>query len=384
MAADGTARRGRPLRILMTADTLGGTWTHALGLARALHADGHRVTLATMGRLPDRAQRRDAAAIAGLDLHASAFRLVWMDDPWDDVAAAADWLGGLAERLRPDVVHLNDLGHGHLAWRAPVLTVVHSCVLSWWRAVHGVAAPGRWARYATHVRRSLAAADYVAAPTQAMLDQARRLYGPLRAAGVIANASDAPPPPCARREPLVLCAGRLWDEAKNVAALAAVAPRLAWPVLLAGASEPPHAARPQPPLRNVTRLGQLDGAALRRWLVRAPIYALPARYEPFGLSVLEAAQAGCALVLGDIPSLRENWDGAALFVAPDDLDALAATLERLIADEALRSRLGAAAAARAAQSRFAPRTMAAAYLEAYADLLAARRRQAGRPERTGS
>lgn len=33
-----------------------------------------------------------------------------------------------------------------------------------------------------------------------------------------------------------------------------------------------------------------------------------------GLSVLEAAQAGCALVLGDIDSLRELWDGAATFV----------------------------------------------------------------------
>ncbi len=33
---------------------------------------------------------------------------------------------------------------------------------------------------------------------------------------------------------------------------------------------------------------------------------LPARYEPFGLSVLEAALSGCALVLGDIPSLRES------------------------------------------------------------------------------
>ena len=35
---------------------------------------------------------------------------------------------------------------------------------------------------------------------------------------------------------------------------------------------------------------------------------LPARYEPFGLSILEAALSGCALVLGDLPSLRELWD----------------------------------------------------------------------------
>ena len=44
-------------------------------------------------------------------------------------------------------------------------------------------------------------------------------------------------------------------------------------------------------------------------MARASIYALPARYEPFGLSILEAALSGAALVLGDIPSLREVWGG---------------------------------------------------------------------------
>ena len=69
-------------------------------------------------------------------------------------------------------------------------------------------------------------------------------------------------------------------------------------------------------------LGRLDE---RRWpsgWPRAAIYALPARYEPFGLSALEAALSGCALVLGDIPSLREVWGDAAVFVPPDDAGGL--------------------------------------------------------------
>jgi len=377
MAADGAARRA-PLRVLMTADTVGGVWRYALELADALIRAGHAVTLATMGRLPDRAQRREAAAIPGLALHASAFRLVWMDDPWRDVEAAGEWLLDLARAVRPDVVHVNDLGHAHLPWPAPVLAVVHSCVLSWWRAVHGSDAPPAWARYAGHVRRGLAAADLVVAPSRAMLEQAERLYGPLRASCVVANARSAPPPSALPRGAFVLSAGRLWDEAKNVAALAAVAPRLAWPVHVAGPLRAPDGARPAPP--NVRLLGRLGARALRRQYARAPIYALPARYEPFGLSVLEAAQAGCALVLGDIASLRENWDGAAWFAPPDDTDALAAALTRLIADDALRARLGAQARARAAQDAFAPRTMAAAYAGAYARLVRARRAAAPQGE----
>jgi len=120
---------------------------------------------------------------------------------------------------------------------------------------------------------------------------------------------------------------------------------------------------------DVRLLGRLASAQVRRWLAHAPIYALPARYEPFGLSVLEAAQARCALVLGDIDSLRENWDGAATFVAPDDHDALAGALQRLIDDERLRDRQAALAQRRA--RKFTPERMATAYERAYADIAAA-------------
>ena len=114
--------------------------------------------------------------------------------------------------------------------------------------------------------------------------------------------------------------------------------------------------------------------ALIPWFARASIFVLPARYEPFGLSALEAALAGCALVLGDIPSLREIWRDAALFVAPDDAGALAEALQALIRDPARRSDLAARAHARGLL--YSPRRMAEGYLAAYHDLL--RRRQSPR------
>jgi glycosyltransferase involved in cell wall biosynthesis len=101
-------------------------------------------------------------------------------------------------------------------------------------------------------------------------------------------------------------------------------------------------------------------------MAEAPIYALPARYEPFGLSVLEAALSGCALVLGDIASLREIWGPSALYVPPDDHPCLRATLRRLIEDPAAQIRLGAAARTRGLQ--FTTPRMTKAYLAAYATL----------------
>ena len=176
-----------------------------------------------------------------------------------------------------------------------------------------------------------------------------------------------------RKTPVILSAGRLWDAAKNLTALEAVAPGLDWPVHVAGStSQPTGGVRST---HGVCALGELPPEDLARHLSRAAIYALPARYEPFGQTALEAALSGCALVLGDIASLREVWGPAALYVAPDDHDALRECLMRLIADPRLRRRQAAKALARALH--FTPERMVDAYLSAYRAVSAARADEAG-------
>ena len=114
---------------------------------------------------------------------------------------------------------------------------------------------------------------------------------------------------------------------------------------------------------HVTVLGELGAAELGR---RASVFAAPALYEPFGLAILEAARDSCALVLGDIPSLRELWDGAAWFVDPRDRRALHAALDKLAADSSLREHLADAARGRSESYDIA--TMSAGYRELYARL----------------
>lgn len=358
------------MKVLMTADTLGGVWSYALELAAALGSHEVRIVLATMGAPLTPGQRADASSVGNLEIVESAFRLEWMDDPWDDVARAGEWLLQLEREHAPDVVHLNGYAHAALPWNAPVCVVAHSCVLSWWRAVHGESAPLTWARYRTAVASGLAAADTVIAPSDAMLYALGREYGTVQHARVIHNGRSAAAFPRRTKEPFVLAAGRLWDEAKNVAALEAVAPNLPWPVYVAGSADPPSTdGRTGPVTRTSRALGVLRIRELAEWMGRAEIYALPARYEPFGLSVLEAALAGCALVLGDIPSLRELWDGAALFVDPDDHAGLTIALRTLIDDADLRARTAAACRARALG--YTSERMSRAYLDTYEALVSA-------------
>jgi glycosyltransferase involved in cell wall biosynthesis len=344
MDADFTALAESPRRILMTCDTVGGVWRYTMDLSRALCLRGHNVTLVAMGPAPSRAQQTDAGAIHGLAFRSRACKLVWMDEPWRDLREAGEWLLRLADEVRPDVVHANDFGPAALAWPAPVLTVAHPCVASWWRAVHGVEAPPEWNRYRAHVREALAASNVVVAPSRAMADALAVEYGAPRSVRVIPNGTHGIAHACKKR-PLVFGVGRLWDKAKNLSRLAAVAPAVPWPVYIAGQDRAADGSRAT--LLNVRQLGMLRPTAMQRWFARAAIHALPARCEPFGFSILEAARAGCALVLGDIASLREFWDGAALFVAPDDDDALRDALLRLIDDDTLRARFGAHARRRA-------------------------------------
>ena len=367
------ARRAAPRpnirKVLMTADSVGGVWTYALQLASELGARDIEVTLLVMGGKPSPDQAEEAARIRNLSLIGTDFRLEWMSDPDADLLIAGELLLELESERRPDVVHLNGFCHATLPFRAPVLVVAHSCVTSWWRACRGTPLPAEWSRYARRVAAGVAAADMVVAPTGAYLRELTALHGAPRAARAIRNGRDLGAGAAGPKRQMVLAAGRLWDEAKNVRTLCAAAEGLAWPVMVAGDANSPDGGKFETP-PNVHRLGRLRSAELADRMAEASIFAAPARYEPFGLAILEAALASCALVLGDIPTLRELWDGAAIFVPPHDERTLHDALGALLADADRLAALGASARRRA--ETYSAIRMADAYVDAYGELAARR------------
>jgi len=347
----------------MTADTVGGVWPYALGLCASLPE--FRFVLATLGPRPRRAQREALARLSNVTLAESDFRLEWMAGGQADVAPTRRWLDSLADRLAVDLVHVNGYGQARLDGGRPVVAVAHSDVLSWWMAVHGEAAPAEWSEYRRQVACGLDAAARVVAPTRAAHDDLFRQYRlRLRSTAVIPNGLDigmfSPQP----KRPVIMASGRIWDDAKNLRMLDDIAPQVAWPIEIAG--DLAHPEQGVACLRHAWPLGVLAPTGLRNRLEQAAIFAAPALYEPFGLGILEAAAAGCALVLGDITSLRENWDGAAIFLPPADRGLWQAALSSLIADREGRARLAAAARTRA--ERFTLTSAAGRYRALYCEL----------------
>lgn len=353
--------------LLMTTDTVGGVWHYSLDLIRELAPYGIRVKLFAQGGPLDAGQRAAVAALDNCDLHETQHKLEWMDGAWPDVDAAGEELQTLAQWLRPDLIHFNEYSHAARRWECPTLVVGHSCVYSWFDAVKATAPGGDWGEYWRRVRAGLGGTTAIMAPSQAMAGALEKHYGPTAGVTVVHNGRDARDYHPGEKQPYVLGAGRLWDDAKNVRTLALAAPALEWPVRLAGCNRHPQTGQGTA-LESVELLGELDRDDLTRQMAHASIFAAPARYEPFGLTILEAALCGCALVLGDIPSLRELWGDAALFVRPDDAGALTAAINQFILFPELRTLYGSKARRRA--RRYNSRRQVRCYLAAYRQLLA--------------
>ncbi|MBR1168195.1 glycosyltransferase family 4 protein [Bradyrhizobium liaoningense] len=359
--------RGADIRVMMTTDTVGGVWTYSCALAASLAASGADVTLVTLGPRA-RVDQRQMLRETSVHLIETDLALEWQDPEGQNVSDARRVLANLEARLVPDVVHLNSFREATFAWHAPTVLVAHSCVNSWALACHDTAWLGepRWRRYSERVAAALDITQAWVCPSRAFHDDMTAIYQP-RSRGTVIWNGIAPRAPSGRKQGVIFAAGRLWDRAKNIAALATAAPGLDWPVEVAGPSDARLPA-------DVTWLGELPHGALETRLQHAAIFVSPALYEPFGLSVLEAAAAGCALVLSDIPTFRELWRGATLFVDPADSVALHRSLAELCADDMGRAKLQRAAYEQSLT--YSLTRMTSAYLGLYQDLIASSRTSA--------
>lgn len=353
------------MRILLTADTVGGVWDYAVTLARECSERGHDVLLAVLGEPRD---ERLAALPDGVEVTWRTYRLEWMPDAAGDVREAGEWLRRTAALWGAEVVHLNQMAYA-AGFEVPTLVAVHSDVLSWFQETLGAPAPDEWATYASWVRGGLAAASRVVAPTRYQAELTRRHYG--RAVDVVIPNGVTPPatPPARHEAPLVLSVGRAWDAAKGMRVLDEALRRLGADrpeAHLLGETVAPHGERFTP--EHLTSHGRVERAAVDAWMERAGIYVAASLYEPFGLAPLEAALRGCALVLSDIASFRELWNGCAYFFAPGDADALAEVLHQLHGDAERVQKLAHAARTRALRRYTAP-AMADSYLALYQEMI---------------
>ena len=344
-------------RILVTTDAVGGVWRYSLELCAAWCEGDVQVVLAVLGPPARAIQQQEAASVPGLVLIHTGLGLDWTAPDAAALQSTATALADLADKLDVESVHLHAPALvGTAPWPVPVVAMVHSCLLTWWRAMRTGAIPADFECRVEATRRGLRTVDAVAAPSGAFAEEVRTAYELGRTIEAVHNGRRPLALPNIVRRPGVLATGRLWDEAKNFAGLAQAAHGLPVRVTVAGETRAPTGGEVAFP--HVHHAGNLDQEALARQLAGNSVFAGLAFYEPFGLSVLEAAQSGMALVLSDIPVFRELWDGAAIFVDPGGTKAVREGLLSALSDPTPLARRAAARAADYSRERMADATLA--------------------------
>jgi glycogen(starch) synthase len=332
-------------RILVTTDAVGGVWRYSLTLASGLASGGWNCTLASMGPSPSRNQYEEAKTIPGCRLIDTGLPLDWTAAREAELEAAATSLNHLALTEKAETIHLHTPSLAAFDFDVPAVAVAHSCVGTWWQAVHGTTPPQDFAWRMALMSRGMARSSAIIAPSQAFARALKTVYAAAGTIRIVHNGGTPTNTAAAHRTGAILTAGRLYDAGKNIAVLDRAAALLGTRFDAAGPCRSPDGASTATTHLNL--LGTLSRQQLHAAISSAAAFAAPSLYEPFGLAVLEAAQCATPLVLADNPTFRELWDGAALFVDPRDPQAWATTLHDLQQNASQRTDLGARARSRA-------------------------------------
>jgi glycosyltransferase involved in cell wall biosynthesis len=353
---------------------MSGVGRYVVNLLRGLAEAGGFELLALVGE----DAHPELGALPGVDLVATGWtarradpraRLVWEQRDLARLLATlkpdlfhATWNHGIPWTCPcPAILTLHDLlplqMAGQFGDRSQRLAFLASQYLALWRA-----------------RRILAVSG---ATRDAVRRFARPVWGRTEVVHEGVEARFAPDPDAGPPAHILYVGGR--EPRKNIASLLdgyrrAAAPL---PLRLTGSAESlgaadaaALAALPAPVRGRIAFLGAVPDDAMPDLYRRAAMLLFPSRGEGFGFPPLEAMACGTPVVTTRAGSIPEIAGEAAVYVDPDDADAIAGAIRALLADDALRARLAAAGLRRAAAMTW-PRCVAATRA-AYRDVLGAR------------
>lgn len=361
------AHRPNPKSVLITCDAIGGVWTYTVDLVRFLRQCGIAAHVVVLGPAPDLLQKRGMEESGAETVECLPLPLDWTAEDPDALNASAEALADRAVELGVNIAHLSAPAlAGLYAWPMPLVVSAHSCLGTWWAALGEGPVPADFVWRIERTAHGLSIADAVIAPSESFARDLASIYGTRRIIRIHNGCSPAYRSNGKPDEPVIFTSGRLWDRAKNTTVVDDAAALIDRPIHAAGSAVAPNGETVR--LHSLVQLGLLNRNAMEEWYRRATIFVSTSKYEPFGLAVLEAAQFGAALVLSDIPTFRELWDDAAVFVDPDDAGELAAVLIALADDTSRQRELAVAAGQRAIQ--YSASRMGAETLAVYQQLLA--------------
>lgn len=335
----------------------GGVEEHARHVARHLRDEGVAVEIWTVDRgehlgvqqvdgitvryLPTPLPARAAGALARFGLRGPAALWAWVR---------------AVRRFRPDVLHVHCFGPNGLyalalarVTRLPLVVTSHGETTA---DDHGVF--DRSALLRAGLRAAIARAACVTAPARGVIADLQENYGAGSSALVVPNGVDLwyssrPTGPDRGEARVIVAAGRL-ERVKGfdlvIRALTSLPSAVSLHLLGdGGAKAALEDLAGELHLRDrVHFLGRQDSAEVREQMAAGDVVVVPSRKEAFGIVCLEAWASGTPLVAtnrgGPADYVTDGVDG--LLVDPEDVEALAERIRRVLRDGGLADALAAA------------------------------------------
>ena len=327
------------MRVLMTSSAERDIWQFTSLLVGQL-AEHHAasVLVVVLGRLPAESNIAFLCHRAHPDATVEVQNL---DGPLDNEEhAAADQLAvtrsalrDLARQWGAQVIHANHFSAVAAGFESiPVLLTAHGDQCSKHSLVDGESPPQVEPGYVEMIRRSLMTASCVVAPSGFVADCLSRWFGYRGVVRVIPYAATPFPEAMeAERKIDVVTSGDLWAPSTNFVcfqAAAALAPDLAFAAI--GPLVPYGIQRTRPIAHSILFTGDASKAELNQMLANSKVYVSASTYDPTGVGSIQAALAGCRLLLSDSAFYRAIWGDRAAYFDARDVDSLLAGIRSLL------------------------------------------------------
>jgi glycosyltransferase involved in cell wall biosynthesis len=361
------------VHVVTRGDVLGGAQSHVRELSIELLRLGHEVTVIT-GSPGVFSEQLSQAGIPWLAIR----RMVRPVNPVLDLAALAElWL--VLGRLQPDLVCAHTAKAGSLARAAARLRHIPSVFTphGWSFLDRSSLTPRMFFCYVERLASRLGGRVINVCAYEQEL--ARRFGISTRALEVvhngIAEAGFARMRPIDAQPPVMVMVARFTAQKDHVTLLRAVSGLLSmeWHLQLLGGGELESRVRAQVGTLGLGGRVQIlpPETDVNRVLMKAQLFVLSSQFEALPISILEAMRAGLPVVASDAGGVAEcvKHEETGVLVGRGDVAGLRDALARMIADPALRDRLGEAGS-RLWRAQFTAPSMTARTVEVYQRALA--------------
>ena len=357
-------------RLLMTTDVKSEVWDYSLTLSKALlkHINAE-ILMISMGGNPTDSQKKQLEDL-NIEFQFTDFSSDFsIDDKVNpDDSKIKTIFESSIKSFNPHIVHLNH-GYPDFDFDKPCVFACHANILNkklWNDSINRYSPLHKnLLNYKQIINKSLNNADIIIAPSRFFAENIVKTFNFTKGIKIIYNGIDYKPHSCLKESPTLVTFGNMSDNIKHINLLLNMAYRLPdnIKIKIIGDSQ---FDRKLP--KNVEFLKNLSNFDLQEVYKNSSIYLALSNYESNGLSSMQAAYSGCAILANDIPACKELWGDCAYIFDRDDQNSLMRCINNLVENPNLLEITSRNCQAKAL-SVFNSKRMAYEYINLYKNIL---------------